>query len=356
MRRVNKTSTLKLSKSLTGIHGLDDITTGGIPRNRPTLLLGNTGCGKTIMAVEFLVNGITLFDEPGVFMAFEEKTEELTANVRSLGYDLSTYVASNKIYLEHVQINRDEITEAGKYDIEGLFVRLQQAISKVKAKRVVLDSLDTLFYGLDYMTLRSEFKRLFSWLKEKKVTAIVTAETGDAFLTRHGLEEYVADCVIVLDNRVTNQISTRRLRIIKYRGSLHGNNKYPFVIDGKGITVFPLITEELQQRISAQSISSGIESLDNMLGKKGFYVGSSILVSGTAGTGKTSIAATFAYSVSQTERCLFCAFEEAPNQVVRNMRSIGISLDPLIKSGQLHFYYSRPTLQNLDCILLPSRK
>lgn len=353
----SKTSDFKFPKSLTGIRGLDEITTGGLPRNRPTLLLGNTGCGKTIMAMEFLVNGVVMHNEPGVFMAFEEKTDELEVNVKSLGYDLNKHLAENKIYLEHVQINRDEIIETGSYSIEGLFVRLERAIDKVKAKRVVLDSLDTLFYGLDYNTLRSEFQRLFSWLKEKKVTAIITAEFGDTFLTRHGIEEYVADCVIILDNRVTNQIATRRLRIVKYRGSLHGNNEYPFIIDEKGVTVFPLISEALQQKSSSLRISSGIKDLDEMLGKKGFYVGSSILVSGTAGTGKTSVAASFAYSVCiAKKRCLFCAFEEAPNQVLRNMRSIGFHLEPLVKSGILTFYYSRPTLQNLELHFIAIKK
>src|ERR1035437_1021799 len=281
MAKVNiksKKSNFIFPKSLTGIQGLDDITTGGLPKNRPTLLLGNTGCGKTIMAMEYIVNGIVMFNEPGVFMAFEEKTDELVVNVKSLGYDLDTHLANNKIYLEHVQLNRDEILETGKYDIEGLFVRLGQAIDKVKAKRVVLDSLDTLFYGFDYKILRSAFKRLFSWLKEKKVTAIITAEVGDAFLTRHGLEEYVADCVIVLDNRVTNQTTTRRLRVVKYRGSLHGNNEYPFIIDEDGITVFPVISEGIRQKSSLNRISSGIKDLDEMLGKKAFYVGSSIQI------------------------------------------------------------------------------
>lgn len=344
-----KSSNFKFPKSPTGIWGLDDITTGGLPKNRPTLLLGNTGCGKTIMAMEFLVNGITMFDEPAVFMAFEENTDELVLNVKSLGYDLETHLAKNKIYLEHVQISRDEIIETGKYDIEGLFVRLERAIDKVKAKRVVLDSLDTLFYGLDYKILRSEFKRLFSWLKEKKVTAVITAEIGDAFLTRHGLQEYVADCVILLDNRVKDQVATRRLRIVKYRGSIHGNNEYPFVIDEKGIVVYPIISEALEQKTSSERISSGIKSLDEMLSNKGYFVGSSILVSGTAGTGKTSIAASFAYNICKhKELCLYCAFEEAPSQVIRNMKSIGLSLEPLIKAGLLHFYYSRPTLQNLE--------
>lgn len=352
-----KASNFKFPKSLTGIQGLDDITSGGLPKNRPTLLLGNTGCGKTIMAMEFLVNGIVLFNEPAVFMAFEEKTDELELNVKSLGYELSKHIATNKIYLEHIRINRDETQETGQYDIEGLFVRLEQAINKVKAKRVVLDSLDTLFYGLDYKILRKEFIRLFSWLKEKKVTAIITGETGNTFLTRHGLEEYVADCVILLDNRVTNQITTRRLRIVKYRGSVHGNNEYPFIIDDKGITVFPIISQALQQKLSATRVSSGIIPLDEMLDKKGFYTGSSILVSGTAGTGKTSVAASFAYSVCKSKkRCLFCAFEEAPNQVIRNMKSIGINLDPMINSGILEFYYSRPTLQNLELHFIAIKK
>jgi circadian clock protein KaiC len=353
----SKTSNFKFPKSLTGIQGLDDITTGGIPKNRPTLLLGNTGCGKTIMAMEFLINGIVKFNEPGIFMTFEEKTDELVLNVESLGFDLNTHLAENKIYLEHVEINREEIFETGKYNIEGLFVRLGQAIDKVKAKRVVLDSLDTLFYGFDYKILRSEFIRLFSWLKEKKVTAIITAEIGATFLTRHGLEEYVADCVIVLDNRVTNQITTRRLRVVKYRGSIHGNNEYPFIIDEKGITVFPVISEALQQKTSLKRISSGIKKLDEMLDNKGFFLGSSILVSGSAGTGKTSITASFAYNVCKNnERCFFCAFEEAPNQIIRNMRSIGLNLDPFVKSSQLHFYYARPTLQNLELHFIAIKK
>jgi len=345
----SKKSRFKFPKSPTGIQGLDDITMGGLPKNRPTLLLGNTGCGKTILAMEFIVNGIVLYNEPGVFMAFEEKTDELVVNVKSLGYDLTRHIEENKLYLEHVQITRDDNEETGRYDIEGLFVRLRQAINNVKAKRVVLDSLDTLFYGFDARILRAEFKRLFTWLKEKNVTAIITAEIGETFLTRQGLEEYVADCVIVLDNRITNQIAVRRLRIVKYRGSLHGNNEYPFIIDESGVIVFPLIMEGLQQKTSSKRISSGIKPLDEMLGSQGFYVGSSILISGTAGTGKTSIAAAFASSVCRAKKhCLYCAFEEAPNQIMRNMRSIGINLEPLIKSGLLHFYFSRPTLQNLE--------
>jgi circadian clock protein KaiC len=352
-----KKSTSKIQKSLTGIQGFDDITTGGLPRNRPTILLGNAGSGKTTMAMEFLVNGITMYNESGVFMAFEEDTEELAMNVKSLGYDLNNHIAENTLYVEQVEISTNERFETGKYDLEGLFVRIGQAIDKVKAKRVVLDSLDALFAGLDHQTLRSEFKRLFVWLKKKKVTAIITAEMGDTFITRQGMEEFVADCVIILDNRVTNQITTRRLRVVKYRGSFHGNNEYPFLIDKKGITVFPLLIEAIQQKISSKKISSGIKHLDEMLDNKGFYVGSSILISGTAGTGKTSIATAFAHSVGkQKESCLFCAFEEAPNQIIRNMRSIGIHLEPLIKSGVLSFYYARPTLQNLELHFIAIKK
>ncbi|MDP9042467.1 MAG: circadian clock protein KaiC, partial [Bacteroidota bacterium] len=257
----------------------------------------------------------------------------------------------------HVQINRRDVISGGKYSIEGLFVRLKHAIEKVKAKRLVLDSLDTLFYGLDYQTLRPEIKRLFSWLKEKKITAIITAEMGNTFFTRNGVEEYVADCVILLDNRVTNQIANRRLRIIKYRGSLHGNNEYPFIIDERGISVSPIISQAVQQKSSSTRISSGIMDLDEMLSKNGYYAGSSILISGTAGTGKTSVASAFAVSVCKAKkRCLFCAFEEAPNQVVRNMRSIGFHLEPLIKKGDLTFYYSRPTLQNLELHFIAIKK
>jgi len=353
----SKTNNYKFLKCLTGIQGLDEITSGGIPKNRTTLLLGNTGSGKTILAMEFLVNGIEMYSEPGVFMAFEEKKDELVMNVKSLGYDLEKYIKKNKIYIEQVLINPDEMRETGMYDLEGLFVRLEQAIYKVNAKRVVLDSMDTLFHGLDYKILRSEFLRLLSWLKKREVSVIITSEIGDHFLTREGVEEYVADCVIMLDNRATNQISTRRLKIVKYRGSIHGNNEYPFTIDENGISVYPIIGEAYQQESSSKRIMSGIEDLDEMLGKKGYYEGSSILISGTAGTGKTSIAASFALSVCKdNKRCLFCAFEEAPNQIKRNMGSIGLRLEPMVKSGILTFYYARPTLQNLELHFLAIKK
>ena len=339
----------KLMKSSTGIKGFDEITFGGLPLNRPTLLVGSIGSGKTFMAMEYIINGIEMYNEPGVFMTFEEKADELLENVSSLGYDINRFIENKTIYLEHLEIGSNISKEVGTYKIDGLFIRLEQAIDKVNAKRVVLDSLDTLFASLDRHILRSEFKRLFSWLKEKKVTAIVTAELGDVFLTRMGLEELIADCVIELSNRITNQISTRRLRVLKFRGSPHALNEYPFTIDENRLTVFPLISQGLQQKSSIERISSGIKKLDEMLDNKGFYLGSSILVSGTAGTGKSSVLASFASDVcNNNQTCLFCAFEEAPNQIIRNMSSIGMKLHPHVASGKLQFYFARPTLQNLE--------
>jgi circadian clock protein KaiC len=347
----------KFPKSQTGISGLDEITDGGIPKNRTTLLVGNCGSGKTIISINFLVNGIVRFDEPGVFIAFEETREELMMNVKSMGYDLDTHLESHKLYIEQLIISPDEKRTTGKYDLEGLFVRIERAMNKVKAKRIVLDSLDTLLFNLDYAILRSEFLRLISWLKEKEVTAIVTSETGNNFVTRMGIEEFVADCVIWLDNRVTDQITTRRLRIIKYRGSSHGTNEYPFTIDENGISVYPVISQAYQQKSSSERISSGIKEVDDMLDGKGLFLGSSTLISGTAGTGKTSIAASFAYHACKAKiNCLYCAFEEAPYQVIRNMQSIGFKLEPLVKSGKLTFYYSRPTLQNLELHFLAIKK
>ncbi|MET0636699.1 MAG: circadian clock protein KaiC [Chitinophagaceae bacterium] len=348
---------MRFPKAMTGIPGLDLITNGGIPKNRPTLLLGNAGCGKTIMAMEFLVHGMEVYRENAVFLSFEEKTEELETNVRSFGFDLDSHISKGRMYLEYVHFSRDNILKSGKYDIEGLFVRLDNAIKKVKAKRVVLDSLDTLFHGFEHKVLRTEIKRLLTWLKDKQVTTIVTGELGHAFHSTHGVEEYVSDCVILLDNRTINQITTRRLRIVKYRGSIHGNNEYPFIIDEKGITVLPIINEALKQKVSSSRILSGLEELDDMLDRKGFFVGSSVLISGSAGTGKTGLAATFAYAAARRKQnCLFCAFEEAPNQIIRNMKSIGMSLIPLMKTGHLNFYYARPTLQNLELHFIAIKK
>ena len=339
-----------LKKAPTGISGLDEITGGGLPAGRPTLVCGSAGCGKTLLAMEFLVRGAMEFGEPGVFMAFEETADELAANVASLGFDLEALTAQGRIALDHVRVERSEIEETGEYDLEGLFIRLNYAIDRIGAKRVVLDTLESLFSGLSNTSiLRAELRRLFEWLKEKGVTAIITAERGKGELTRQGLEEYVSDCVILLDNRVVNQIATRRLRIVKYRGSTHGANEYPFLIDRDGVSVLPITSLELEHPVSAERVSTGIPRLDAMLGGKGLYKGTSVLVSGTAGTGKSSVAAHFANAACERgETCLYFAFEESRDQVVRNMRSIGINLQQWIDAGRLHFQASRPAVYGLE--------
>ena len=349
----------QIHKTLTGITGLDEITGGGIPTGRPTLICGEAGCGKTLMSLEFIIRGAIEFDEPGVFMAFEEKAEELAMNVASLGFNLKELQAKKKIKVDYVHIDRTEIEETGEFDLEGLFIRLGYAIDSIGAKRVVLDTIENLFAGLSNDgILRAELRRLFHWLKEKGVTAIITGERGDGpSLTRQGLEEYVSDCVILLDHRVINQISTRRLRIVKYRGSIHGTNEYPFLIDEDGISVLPVTSLKLEKEVSSQRISSGIPALDKMLDGKGFFIGSSILVSGTAGTGKTSISACFANEAcNQNKRCLYMAFEESPNQIIRNMYSIDVDLRKHVNKGLLQFMASRPTLHGLEQHLVAMHK
>jgi len=353
MRQVKKapqTMPRALAKSPTGIQGLDEVTEGGLPTGRPTLVCGSAGCGKTLLAIEFLVRGAVEQNEPGVFVAFEETEEELTKNVASLGFDLNDLVARKKILLDHVHLERNEIQETGEYDLEGLFIRLGYAIDSIGAQRVVLDTIESLFAGLsNHSLLRSELRRLFRWLKDKGVTAIITGERGEGTLTRQGLEEYVSDCVILLDHRLAEQISTRRLRIIKYRGSTHGTNEYPFLIDENGISVMPVTSLGLDHPASMERISTGIPRLDAMLGGKGYYRGSSVLVSGTAGTGKTSVAAHFAEAACRRkERCLFFCFEESRSQILRNMRSIGMDLEPHVQSGLLEFVTARPTLHGLE--------
>ena len=350
---------IQIPKTLTGIEGLDEITGGGIPTGRPTLICGEAGCGKTLMSLEFIVRGALEYNEPGVFMAFEEKAEELAMNVGSLGFDLNQLQADKKLKVDYVHIDRSEIEETGEYDLDGLFIRLGYAIDTIGAKRVVLDTIENLFSGLSNQgILRAELRRLFHWLKEKGVTAIITGERGDgSSLTRQGLEEYVSDCVILLDHRVINQISTRRLRIVKYRGSVHGTNEYPFLIDDEGISVLPVTSLMLEKQVSSERISSGIPALDKMLGNKGFFIGSSILVSGTAGTGKTSIAACFAHEAcNQNKRCLYFAFEESPKQIIRNMHSISMDLQKHVDSGLLEFQASRPTLHGLEQHLVAIHK
>lgn len=347
-----------ISKAASGIKGLDEITGGGLPEGRPTLICGSAGSGKTMLALEFLVRGATEYAEPGVFMAFEETQEDLAKNVASLGFDLNDLIARKKLVVDYVHIEPSEIQETGDYDLEGLFVRLQYAIDAVGAKRVVLDTLEALFSGLSNQAiLRAEIRRLFRWLKDRKLTAVITGEKGDGVLTRYGLEEYVSDCVILLDNRVQDQIASRRLRIVKYRGSSHGPNEYPFLIDNEGFSVLPLSSLRLQHPAPTQRISSGIPDLDKMFGGKGYYRGSTILISGTAGSGKTSLAAHFAGATcARGEKCVYFSFEESFNQLARNMRSIGLDLKRQQAAGRLHFQAWRPTMYGLEMHLLQMHK
>ena len=339
-----------LPKCRTGIQGLDEITAGGLPRGRPTLVCGGAGCGKTLLATEFLVRGAVQFGEPGVFMAFEETEAELKANVASLGFDLAGLVRRKKIAIDYVHIEPGEVMESGEYDLEGLFVRLNHAIDAIGAKRVVLDTLEALFACLpNEGILRAELRRLFRWLKDKGVTAVITAERGREALTRHGLEEYVSDCVILLDHRVNDQIATRHLRVVKYRGAMHGTNEFPFLIGNEGISVLPITSLGLNHKISAERIATGIPRLDAMLGGRGFFRGSSILLTGTPGTGKTIVGANFAQAACRRgERVLFFSFEESPNQIIRNMHSIGLRLEALVKRGLLRFHSARPSLYGLE--------
>lgn len=356
--RAENVPSSSLPKAPTGIQGLDEITLGGFPRGRPTLICGSAGCGKTLLAMEFLVRGATEFHEPGVFMAFEETAQELAQNVRSLGFDLDRLVDEKKMVLDFVRVERSEIDETGDYDLEGLFIRLASAIDAVGAKRVALDTIETLFSGLqNEAILRAELRRLFRWLKDKGVTAVITAERGDGTLTRQGLEEYVSDCVILLDHRLTEQVSTRRLRVVKYRGTSHGTSEYPFLIDEDGFSVLPVTSLGLQHKVSNERVSSGIARLDTMLGDKGFYRGSTILVSGTAGTGKTSLASHFVNAACERgERCLFFSFEESPRQIIRNMRSLGLNLETWTKKNLLQFHSNRATFYGLETHLATIHK
>ncbi|MFA4848405.1 MAG: circadian clock protein KaiC [Methanoregula sp.] len=350
----NKTNanagTTEFKKVPSGIKGFDDITGGGLPKGRPSLVSGGPGCGKTLFAMEFIVRGITDYSEPGVFIAFEEKIDDLKKNFKSMGFDLDELVHQKKLVLDHITIERTEIEETGEYDLEGLFIRLGSMIDEIGAKRIAIDTLEALFSGFtNEAILRSELRRLFLWLKDRGVTAVVTGERGERTITKYGLEEYVADCVITLDHRLMNQIATRRLRIIKYRGSVHGTDEYPFLISSDGISVLPITSMSLTHKASEERISSGIPRLDTMLGGKGFYRGSSILVSGQAGTGKTSIAATFIHAAcKRNEKCLFFIFEESESQLMRNMKSIGINLEPWVKKGLLKFHAVRPTAYSLE--------
>ena len=344
------TANQELAKSPSGIQGLDEITNGGLPRGRPTLICGGAGSGKTLLAASFLLNGVVQFDEPGILMTFEETGEELASDLASLGYDLGKLVREGKLIVDYVRVERSEIEETGEYDLEGLFVRLEYAVSSIGAKRIVLDTIESLFAGLSNPgILRAELRRLFRWLKDKGLTAVLTGERGESGLTRQGLEEYVSDAVILLDHRVQEQVSTRRLRIVKYRGSHHGTNEYPFLIDREGLSVLPVTSLGLTHPAIDERVSTGVSRLDDMLSGRGYYRGSTVLLSGTAGTGKTSLAAHFVEAACQRgERCLYFLFEESPQQLMRNMRSIGINLQPWVDRGLLQFHADRPSRFGLE--------
>jgi circadian clock protein KaiC len=338
--------------------GLDEITGGGLPAGRPTLVCGSAGCGKSLLAMEFLIRGAIQYNEPGVLMTFEETEDDIRKNVASLGFNVAELVARKKLIIDHVRVERNEIEENGEYDLEGLFIRLGHAVDKIKARRVALDTIETLFAGLSNQgILRAELRRLFGWLKDRRLTTVITGERGDGTLTRQGLEEYVSDCVILLDHRVNSQISTRRLRIVKYRGSTHGTNEYPFLIDEEGISVLPITISNMDYRVSSERVSTGIAELDEMLGGRGFFRGSTILLSGTAGTGKTSMAAHLADAACRRgERCMYFSFEESPAQILRNMRSIGIHLEKHVGQGRLQFHSARPTVHGLEMHLVRMHK
>jgi circadian clock protein KaiC len=342
-----------LAKAPTGIQGLDEVTGGGLPKGRVTLVCGSAGCGKSLFAMEFLVHGAVRYGEPGVCMDFEETEQKLAANVASLGFDLRALAKRKKVLVDFVAVERNQISESGEYNLEGLFIRLAHAVKAIKAKRVVLDSIETLYSGLtDATMLRAELRRLFHWLEAHKLTAVVTGEAGEHALTRHGLEEYIADCVISLDHRVTEQISTRRLRVVKYRGTSHGTDEYPFLIDRDGISVVPITSLALAHKSLTDRISAGIPALDEMTEGKGFFRGSSVLVSGTAGTGKSSLASNFTRAAcARGESCIYFAFEESPSQIVRNMCSVGLNLEPWVKKGLLHIHAMRPTSIGLEAHL-----
>jgi circadian clock protein KaiC len=345
---------VELKKCPTGIQGLDEISFGGLPAGRPTLVCGNAGCGKTLLSMEFLVNGAVKYDEPGVFFSFEESSEDLITNFASLGFDLKKLIENKRLFLDFVYIERSEIEETGEYDLDGLFIRLDNAINNINAKRVVLDTLEALFSGFNNESiLRAELRRLFRWLKTKGITAIITGERGERMVTKYGLEEYVADCVIVLDNRISDQISTRRLKILKYRGSKHGSNEYPFIITDKGLSILPITSLGLNYEVSAERISSGIPGIDLMLGSKGFYKGSSILVSGSAGSGKTSLASMFVNIMCKNGyKCLYFAFEESLNQITRNMKNIGVNLQLWLDEELLIFSANRPAHFGIEAHLV----
>src|SRR4051812_4700149 len=349
-RRARRSSAVpQLAKVPTGIDGFDQITGGGLPRGRPTLVCGGPGCGKTLFGLEFLIHGAE-HAEPGVFVTFEETEQDLIQNVASLGHNLPELLRRKRLAIEYVRVERSEIQETGEYDLEGLFIRLDHALRSIKAKRIVLDTIESLFAGLSNAgVLRAELRRLFAWLKQRRITAVITGERGTDTLTRQGLEEYVSDCVIFLDHRINDEVSTRRLRIVKYRGSSHGTNEYPFMIDRRGIAVLPVTSLQLMHQASSERIPTGLPWLDDMFGGQGYFRASSVLLSGAAGTAKTTIAAYFMDAACRRgERAICFQFEESPSQYARNMRSVGLDLDRWVTKRLLRIQAARPTLYGLE--------
>ncbi|WP_240236172.1 circadian clock protein KaiC [Nocardioides sp. CFH 31398] len=341
-----------LEKAATGIEGFDDITFGGLPRARATIVTGAAGSGKSMFGVEFLAQGARAYGEPGVLLSFEETADELVANAASIGVDLRAMADEGTLVVDSAAGDLDDLVQSGAFDLEGLLLRLAAAIDAVGARRVVLDTVETLFSTLpDETTVRREFARLLRWLKERDLTVVVTAERGQqGRLTRHGIEEYVSDCVVVLDHRVEDEVATRRMRVAKYRGSPHGTNEFPFLISGRGLVVMPLHHDELTE-VSEERVSLGIPELDTMVGG-GVFRGSTIMISGSAGTGKTSIAACAADAACRRgEKALFLSFEEPSGQVVRNMRSIGLDLQHWIDKGLLVVQHMRPAITGLEAHL-----
>jgi circadian clock protein KaiC len=343
-----------LAKAQTGITGFDEVTGGGLPRGRPTLFCGGPGCGKTILAMEFLVRGAREFNEPGLFVSFEESPDQLIQNFRTLGFDLDDLIEKNRLKISHVELSRVEIIESGTFSLDALLIRLEHGLAEIGATRLVLDSMEAVFSALSRTeNLRNEIARLFHWLRDKGVTAVVTGERGKEELTRHGFEEYVSDCVILLDHRVTDQIPKRRLRIVKFRGSPHASNEFPFLISNTGVFLFPITSLNLDHAASLEYVGSGVKDIDAMLGGHGYFKASTVLVTGKAGTGKSSLAAAFAVAACERgERCLYFAFEESAAQMTRNMKSVGIDLDRWIKNGLLTVRAFRPTFRGLEAHII----
>lgn len=347
-------STKTLPKARTGILGLDEITAGGFPAGRPTLICASAGCGKTVLAMEFIVRGIREFGEPGLFISLEESVSSLIANFESLGFDLHGLIDANKLAILHINLSGEPHLDGGEFSLDALMLRMRAAIDRVGAKRIAVDTLESLFATMpNQRILRWELARLFDWLRDNQLTTVLTAERGDGELTREGLEEYVSDCVLVLDHRITEQTAKRRLRIVKYRGSSHGLDEYPFLITNHGVSVIPVSSVNLDSKVGKQRVSSGVSDLDQMLNGEGYFKGSTILISGKAGTGKSSLGAAFVHAAaSRAERTHYFAFEESESQIVRNMQSIGVDLQPMLNNGTLSIEAYRPTLHGLEEHLL----